>query len=445
VIVRRTAFFDYISKMKRILSLFLLFAALPSFALEPKKDSLDRRVYTDELGFFQKAERELNDPRFMFHDDAIDMDLGIGGTVGVKGTYTFAGSMYADAFKPAMINIPPYSNSFMVSPQSCELHAKARAKLFGHKIIAFVKFKGSSTNGFSVSMDQAYISFDGFSAGLVPSFFNDLESGVRTDAVNNPQSDVTNPLVGYTYRKNNWEAAISAEKAYISMDESFSKLGIYSNYQPMPDFVIHGKRRWNKGHVQLGAVFRNLTYLKTPLEDPTHDYPKGDGHTFGWGLSLSGNYVPFKALKFSCSLVGGQGISKYIDIFEPTGMDIAVVDVKSIEDSSAKEYTMKGVPMISASLMAQYWWMENLSSSFVLQYGHCFQNSFITNIDDLDKNLALALANIYWYMSDFAYVGLQYSFGYRDVNAIFPEMEGAEAPSNKGAAHRLSAVLKFMF
>jgi len=443
--VRGTVFFDYLSKMKRILSLFLLFAALPSFALVPKKDSLDRRVYTDELGFFQKAERELNDPRFMFHDDKIDMDLGIGGTVGVKGTYTFAGSLYADGFKPAMINIPSYSNSFMVSPQSCELHVKARAKLFGHKIIAFVKFKGASTNGFSVSMDQAYISFDGFSAGLVPSFFNDLESGVRTDAVSNPQSDVTNPLIGYTYKKNNWEAAISAEKAYVSMDDAFSKLGVYSNYQPMPDFVLHGKRRWEKGHVQLGAVFRNLTYLKTPQKEHPAVDTKGNGHIFGWGLSLSGNYVPFKALKLSCALVGGQGISKYIDIFEPTGMDIAVTNVKDVKETGEQVYTMKAVPMISASVMAQYWWMENLSSSFVLQYGHCFQNSFITDVDDLDKNLALALANIYWYMSDFAYVGLQYSFGFRNVNAIFPEYEGSPMPSNKSGAHRISAVLKFMF
>jgi len=423
--------------MKRFFVILLFISSVPSFALEPKKDSTDRRSYSNELGFFQKAERELNDPRFMFHDDKIDMDMGIGGTVGVKGAYTFAGSVYSASFQPAMINIPAYSNSFQVTPQSCELHAKARAKLFGHKIIAFVKFQGENTDKFYVKLDQAYISVDGFSAGLIPSFFNDLESGVRADAMSNQQSDVTHPLIGYTFRKNGWEGAISAELADIDMSK-FIDLGIESNYQPMPDFVIHGKKRWDKGHVQLGAVFRNLTYWKSEKTEEEFLSKSGNGHAFGWGLSLSGNYLPSKSLKLSYALIGGAGISKYADILAPAQIDVGI---KYIQD---KEYTMSGVPLVSASLMAQYWWRENLSSSFVLQYARTFMDSFII-ADEMDRSNLLGLANIYWYMSDFAYVGLQYMYGRRSVYEIPDYLEHVAQKSTVGNAHRVTAVLKFMF
>ena len=419
-------------KPNLILSASALFlSALTLYSMEPQRDTINHRKFTDELGFFQKAERELSDPRFMFHDDKFGMDLGIGGTVGIMGSYTYAGAIQASSFAPAKIDVPSdFSNSFMANLSECELHAKARMSIKNHKIVAFLKIRGDQTK---VAVNQAYISLDGFSAGLIPTFFSDLEAGVHMEGCCAPQADLGHPLFGYTLKKNGWEFAVAAEEAAFSMD-SYQFAGIGSNYQPMPDMTLHIKTRWKWGHVQLGAIFRNLTYWARP--EGTLIAAEGkNGHCPGWGLALSGNIKPSEKLKLSYFLEGGRGIAKYMSIFSPLNLEVALS--KEEQDGYS---VLETVPLLSGSLMAQYNWTDFLTSSAVLQYAKCFSLSD-ASVSDNVSHLIMGAVNIFWNIGDFADLGLEYMYGRRNEYADYSLTPGQPY----GNAHNFSIFMKYMF
>ena len=418
--------------MRNLLAASALFlSALTLHAMEPVRDTIDHRKFSDELGFFQKAERELNDPRFMFHEDDFGMDLGIGGTVGVMGSYTYEGAVLSSYFAPANIDVPSdFSNSFLAKLSGCELHAKARMSIKNHKIVAFLKVSGDATK---IAVEQAYISLDGFSAGLIPTFFSDLEAGVHMEGCCAPQADLRHPLFGYTLKKNGWEFAVSAEEASVNVD-SYEFVGTGSNYQPVPDIALHVKTHWNWGHVQLGAIFRDLTYWARP--DGTVISSEGkNGHCFGWGLALSGNIKPSEKLKFSYVFEGGSGISKYMHIFSPLDLEMGLC--KYQEDGYS---VLKPIPLFSGALMAQYSWNKYLTSSAVLQYAKRFELDGVS-ADDSVSHLILGAVNLFWNIGDFADLGIEYMYGRRNE---YPD-SSLSPWQPYGNAHNLSVVMKYMF
>lgn len=412
----------------------MLLLSLPAAGKLTVRDTIDHRIYTRELGFYQKAERELSDPRFMLHDDANDVDFGIGGTVGAQASYTVHGALASYKFSPAKIDVPTYSsNAFMANPFNCELHAKVRAKLFGHKIISFIKIK--TDDDLKISLGQAYISFDGFSIGIIPSFFSDLEAGVKSGGTVVPQPDKSQPLIGYTFRWKQFEAALSLEKAAFQLD-AYKIKGVASNFQPMPDIAGHFKHYWDKGHVQLGVVVRNLSYWARDEETAQTGADGINAYTLGIGGSLSGNFKLSDRLKFSYVLAGGKGIARYLDIFSPLNIEVGLTNRVTSEGYAI----LDAQPIFNSSLMAQFWWTDFLSSSVILQYAHAFDMPGFTPSDSA-RNICFATANLFWYLNDSAYAGIEYMFGSRSEYANL-----SKCPSKPfGLAHRFALVLAYQF
>ena len=423
--------------MKRTFCLFLACISLCGMPVqaEIKRDTtnVDIREYKEETGYFQKANRDLNDPRFMFHDTKYNIDFGIGGTIEAAAFYGFNGAIPGDVFTPADISVPTdRSNLFGMKVSGSELHTKARKKWKNHSLVGFLKIGFDANN--KAELKQAYVSFDGFSVGKIPTFFIDLEFGVMSRLAVSTQADVAQPLFGYTYRhKKGWEVAAALELASLKMDK-YSIENVGSSYQAMPDFTAHVKYRWDKGHVQLGGVVRRMTYWAK--DDKTlYDAAGKNKSVMGYGACLSGNYKPVKDLTLSAIFTGGRGIAKYMDYCASLPLDLGL---SSEMDGTYK--VMKSIPLSSAAFSAQYEWNKKFSAAAQVGYARCFQKDGITHSDPF-KSCIFTSLNFFYYIKDWAFIGAEYLFGQRNDYGEISEAK----PELKGRANRIILVGAFMF
>lgn len=409
--------------------------ALQAMAPVPVCDSTGRtniREYIEEIGFYQKANRDLGDPRFMFSDEKGNIDFGVGGTCKVTTFYGFGGESTEMSFRPSAISVPTDpSPRYSMSMDGTEVHFKARTSIRGHKLGAFIKI--SSNHVKEISLNKAYISYDNFSIGLIPSFFMDLEVGVMTTGLGfNSQVDITHPLIGYTFRPSaNWSIATAIEWPELDLSHYEPNVGLASTYQPVPDFAAHVKYRGDKGHVQLGAVARYLTYWSY-LYPVTYDSDGLNGHDFGFGLSLSGNYKPTQKLKLSWELTAGRGYAHYLNNLSDLHLDLGIDAV-----FGSKYPTMSTIPATSDQIAAQYDFSKSFSSSLIVSYSHCGRKERVTRYDNFCESYS-AIANFFWNINEFSYLGFEYLFGTRKIYAV------NDAP-DFGRAHRLALVMAYCF
>lgn len=390
------------------------------------------REYVEEVGFYQKANRDLGDPRFMFSDKEGKIDFGIGGTCKATTFYGFGGEAPEMSFRPSAISIPnDLSPCYSMSMNGTEVHFKARTSIGKHKLGAFIKI--SSNHDKEINLSDAYISYDNFSIGLIPSFFMDLEVGVMTTGLGfNTQLDITHPLIGYTFRPNDkWSIATAIEWPELNLDHYDPAIGIATTYQPVPDFAAHVKYRGDKGHMQFGAVARCLTYWSY-LYPISSDADGFNGHDFGFGLSFSGNYKPNSKLKLSWELTAGRGYANYLNNLSDLHLDLGINAI-----FGSKSPTMSAIPQTSDQIAAQYNFSKKFSSSLVLSYSHCGKGDRILKYDNFCESYS-AIANFFWNIDEYSYLGFEYLFGTRKIY-VDPEVP------DFGRAHRIAIVAAYCF
>lgn len=365
--------------------------------------------YNPELGYFQKAYTDLGDPRFMY--GAGDFAIGIGGTVRASAYFDIYGSPTNNKskFSLADISIPTdNAHKFGLSASSSELHVKARRKLGKHQIIAFI---GMSVNDDeNITLDKAYVSIDGFTIGKVYSFFMDLEAGTRTVDLCGPCSQISNtqPLVGYIQPLGkHWSVGLSVEKPEAKA-EGYPEWGVELDNQPMPDIAFRGKYSWSKGHLQAAGLLRNMSVWRHQRGTVAAD--QGTTlHTLGWGAAVSGKYAPSPKGHISFQAYYGKGIARYINDICDLNLDMGATDWSHSTGLCA---SMKPIPVCGGFLAGCYRWTRYLSSNAVLGYvraGHP-DNMVVKNPF---KYSLYGAVNVFWAITDYCSVGLEYTGGGR--------------------------------
>lgn len=412
----------------KILLLAAAFCAVsfPAAAQKTRRDSTynkDILKYKDEVGFYQKAYRDPGDPHFMLSDKSGNLDLGIGGTAKVLAGFGFGGAAKTLGFSPSEIVIPTDPTpSFGTDITPTELHFKARSMVRGHKLSAFIKIGGTSGN--AIKIKQAYLSFDGFSVGLIPSFFNDLETGVLTTGNGlDTQVDATHTLFGYTHRfSDGWSVAGAVESPSLNLNFFDPTMGIETINQPLPDLTAHVKYRWDNGHVQLGLVARDLSYR---VFDKTRS-------TFGYGMALSGTYRYSDDFHISYEFAGGRGIAAYLANFSDAHVDVGICD--ELKDGYTQ---LAAVPLATGQIAAQYNWTKSVSSSVVFGATRAFRMKGVQNFNNFKSSLS-AIGNIFWQFNDYGYMGFEYLWGGKTVYAT-------SGDPKIGSAHRIVYVIAYCF
>ena len=418
------------------IALAVLLAVCPAaWSINAQSDSTFRgiRDYREEQGFYHKANRELSDPRFMWSDQDRKIDFGIGCTANVLTFLGIGGQSQDFDFTPGSIFVPSTNDCmYDMSIGGTEVHFKARTYLpNNHKMGAYIKIGAGRDN--AISLNQAYISYDNFSIGLIPTFFMDLEVGVMTSGLGfNSQVDKSHPLIGYTFHPGKRVSIAAAlEWPDLDLDHYPSASGIASTYQPVPDIAAHIKYRGDKGHVQFGAVARLLTYWA--LDYPAVSMDSGVNRIEpGFGLSFSGNYKPIDRLKLSWELTTGAGYANYLNNLCDLHLDLGR---KAMDDGGFAR--MATIPVTSDQIAAQYDFSDKFTSSIVAGYTWCGQRDGVKNFDPIRDCFSL-IGNFFWNINEYSYLGVEYLFGSRSIYA-------PEGTPSYGSAHRLAMVMAYFF
>ena len=211
---------------------------------------------------------------------------------------------------------------------------------------------------------------------------------------------------------------------------------IEEEFQNIPDFVIHGKYKGDIGHVQVGAIFRYLSYYN--YNDIT-----GEGNTerrFGWGASASGSLFIAKKCIFSGQFFIGKGIASYVN-----DLAAAQVDLVKMVYLPTGEASMETAPMTGFYVSLQALWSARLSSSFIYGYTHLFQyeNYKYGMGDRFLKSTHYAAVNLFWEIHPDLTIGAEYLFGMKDLR--YYDTKPVDKSSLYGVANRLDFMLNYSF
>lgn len=331
--------------MKRNLLVIALF--LLSFAANAQKKDVDLKIIdTDtvtkakERGYFQKAYVDPGDPRFMMTNADDSFQFGIGGIIHATSYYDFNGATVSEDFVTWHIPVPTANTThFGIVMGGTRLFAKGVSKYKNHEIVTVLELNVSS--GFNdVNIRNAYISLSGLTIGKTYSFFTDLDAGPITVDNQGPNTQIENkhPLIGYrTDFGKHFNVGIAAENPYLVMSNYDS---INYDFQKIPDVAAFVQFNWKNNHVQLSQLCRWLDYINIDSNDsPSRSYSDYTKHrVFGYGLAFSGKLYMAKDLFFTYQLVGGRGISSYIQELAESNLDL----VTSLNSNEMKPLTTLG-------------------------------------------------------------------------------------------------------
>jgi hypothetical protein len=390
-------------------------------------DSVWFRTYNPEQGYFQKANFDKGDPRFMVANENQTFKFGIGGFVKVVAFGDFNGSIPDNDFITSLIPIPTlHYGQFRIFANQSRFNLKVVGRIKKHTIVSFIEGNFNSANN-AFKLRHAYVSFLGLTIGQTWSTFMDLQASPPTIDGEGPNNQIAirHPMIRYTYYyKDRFQTSIAAEMSEILMREiAASPFKVYAQPQRIPDITAHFKLQGKFGHVQLGGVFRIMNHGDSTQTNKSVFVPGG-------GLALSGTFNLWKNAKLYYQLNGGKGIATYIQ-------DLSLFDYDLLPTFGNRK--MNTVWMYGGYLGLQQYWTKKLHSNVV--YGitrlqvpnddHGFFSKFVPSYYRYGQYLAV---NTLWNFFDFATAGVEILWG-----------ERVNLNREKGHAHRINLLLQYDF
>lgn len=397
------------------------------------KTSQDTTVYNILEKDRSKNTNELPVPHFAIHtaNNKFVMTIGakINPIIGVDlGSDLYRNDNAGINFVPSQIAIPTPSgrkSDFFINALNADIDLQIVG--FGgtaDQITGYIKFSTAGNNK-SVELSKAYITWRGLTAGLKHSLFQDEEVFPPTIDPQGP-----NGLVGHTVN----------EFGYISPLMRGFRVGIGLDmptyYSAAGHYWGHDYKTWNNRTIE-GELVCDPNYYSMSVPDiPMFVEWRGQGlnriklagiirpmlyrdlladarrTTVGWGLSLSGNVNPVEPLILYLQATYGKGIGAYIQ--DLAGMPISFVP----KDNHPGHMTP--TPMMGWSAGITYnindrWQVNAMASQArvwnVDEYAE-HESESDGNINNYKYGLYGA-ANVFYNISSYFQVGLEYVYGYR--------------------------------
>ncbi len=347
--------------------------------------------------------------------------MGFGGYVKLTGAFDFNGVV--DNYDFITYDIPVGTGDL----NDKRLYFDAHQSRFYTEILGSIK--GSAmrlyleidfySQQYYPRLRHAYGQYKGFLFGQTWSTFMDLDAMPNSVDFEGPNSAISlrAPMIRYTVKLShafNMQAALELPEVSMSY-----RAPLTSTYQYIPDVILNFKFTKAWGHLQLGGIFRTMTYKDT-LQNKI-DY------VYGYGGAISGLFNIAKMDKFMFQAVLGTGISKYIQDIAGVGMDAAT------ERYKYNPPEMK--PLVAGGFYIAYqrFWRKNLNST--LTYGLTWLKDSPALSDDTEyKQGQYVCANLFWNILPNFAVAIEYLWGQRD-----------NYNGNKGNANRVNGMVQFNF
>ncbi len=400
-----------------------------SFKHTDKDDKLAQIVAKDRL----KQYREIPLPHFAIHSPDYKFVLTIGGKIDPIIGCDLGNDLYSqpDAglnFLTQQIPVPPgkYKRSnFFINP----LDAAMDMEIIGlggtpDQITGYLKIS-TAGNSKALSLNRAYISWRGFTAGLKTTLFeDDLAASPPTIDTEGPCGMVSGSAYEVCYVSPSWKgfrAAIGIEKPTF-----YSSTGNYNgtDYTTWNGHQINGEQvcdptaynqvvpdvpmwiEWahsDTNRIRISGLVRTFNYL-----DMLRDRRQV---TMGWGLMLSGNASPIKPLIFYAQAVYGKGIGAYIQ-------DLAGLSLSFTANEEKPGYLTPS-PMMGLDFGVTYnvnpKWQVNgvFSHTRIWRVEHAAITGMKDNVFNNYKYAYYAGGNVFYRISSYFKWGIEYLYGQR--------------------------------
>ncbi len=128
---------------------------------------------------------------------------------------------------------------------------------------------------------------------------------------------------------------------------------------PAPDGTIRFRNEWNRGHIQLASVFRDLG---VQLPNGLHE------SVFGWGVNGTGELAVHGRDSLVAQVAYGHGMARYVGDTAPLGLDAA--------PKSATDLSLRALPLFGTYVSFQHYWTPSLRSSATGSYVRVANTAF---------------------------------------------------------------------
>lgn len=362
-------------------------------------------------------------PRFLLTDQKGKFALGIGGYVRGTAEYDFGGIVNDVDFYPALIakKGPNYArNQFQMDITTSTLFLKlvGHTKALGDFVVYTAgDFRG---DGMTFQLQNAYVSFLGFTAGYSYGNFMDLSALPPTIDFAGPNGSAFYRTTQLSYLCNhlkNWKFGLGIEMPSV---DGTTTSGLSISTQRMPDFTGSAQYNWNaNSHIKLAAIVRSMTY-SSAVHQKAYS-------TTGYGLQASSTFNLGKKWQAFGQVNYGKGIGQYLNDFSNLNVDLV--------PDPEREGRMQALPMLGWYAGLQY----NLCPSIFLSTSYSLsrlysENGYPSDEPDMYRKGQYLVTNIFWNVSSNLQVGAEYLRGWRE-----------DFNGDSRHANRMNALVQYSF
>lgn len=262
-----------------------------------------------------------------------------------------------DSFVPSTIPIPAVSSAgnFTASIRGSRIMADFRIPV-GERGAArtFIQLDFFGANGATAPrLRHFYAQIDNILVGQTFTNFMDPDAfadSLDTQGANSAVS-VRLPQGRYSFGLGGGaSASVSVEVPASSIN--FSIAGTPATpTTPAPDGTFKFRNEWNRGHIQLASVFRDLG---AQLPNGVHE------SVFGWGVNATSGVAVFGMDNIVAQVAYGHGMARYVGDTAALGLDAAPISLTNL--------SLRALPLFGTYLSYQHYWTPALRSSATGSY-----------------------------------------------------------------------------
>lgn len=325
--------------------------------------------------------------------------LRIDGSARTDFIYDPRTSVLGDSFVVSSIPIPAPSgpSNFITSIRGSRISADFRIPVTDDKIgRTFFQLDFFGANGATaprlrhfygqldnILVGQTFTNFmdpDAFADSL------DTQGANAAVSVRVPQGRYTFPLGGGA------SAAFSIEVPSSNIAFSVNGAPIVP-FTPAPDGTIKFRNEWERGHIQLASVFRNLgAQLPNGIRESV----------FGWGVNATTEVQVYGRDALVAQAAYGHGISRYIGDTAPLNLDAA--------PKSLANLSLEALPVFGTYGSYQHWWAPNVRSSATFSFVRVNNTAF--QAGNTYHEGAYASGNLIWRVVGSLDLGGEFIYGW---------------------------------
>lgn len=368
--------------------------------------SRDKHGKQELVNVFKETERphfhEPRAPRFLLTDQKGNFALGIGGYVKTTMEYDFNGIVDDVDFITALTPQPGATsvrNQFQMDATTSTIFLKlvGRTKQLGDFIVYTAgNFRG---DGKTFELQNAYLSFLGFTIGYDTGLFMDLAAGPPTIDFQGPDG-----MTFYRATQLRYEATVAKGfKVGLGVEmpavDGTPAKEVRIGVQRMPDIPAYLQYSWAKGgHIRVGGILRGMTY-----EDEVDNKAKT---LTGWGVQASGTAGVGKFQLYG-QYTYGKGIAQFMNDLSNLNVDIV-----PLSDESGR---MQVLPMKGWYAGLQYNFSKRVFASATYSQSRLFTEGCYARFNETQyKKGQYVVANVFWNVSSNLQVGAEYLHGWRE-------------------------------